>query len=161
MATTCVLQLELGFITLINKPFKLHRLNLVWTQATSYAAYQYVRFGSRNDYKHGNGEKPKVVPPINWAYQEFVDILVEIKDREVPLNCTPCNWQFYRCHPGGGGGAAVAQWLRRCATNRKVAGSTPDGVIGIFHWHNPSDRTMALGSSQPLTEMSTRRISWG
>jgi len=30
-------------------------------------------------------------------------------------------------------GAAVAQWLRRCATNRKVAGSIRDGVIGIFH----------------------------
>ena len=30
-------------------------------------------------------------------------------------------------------GAAVAQWLRCCATNRKVAGSIPDGVIGIFH----------------------------
>ena len=29
-------------------------------------------------------------------------------------------------------GNAVAQWLRRCATNRKVAGSIPDGVIGIF-----------------------------
>ena len=28
---------------------------------------------------------------------------------------------------------AAAQWLRRCATNRKVAGSIPDGVIGIFH----------------------------
>ena len=28
---------------------------------------------------------------------------------------------------------AVAQWLRHCATNRKVAGSIPDGVIGIFH----------------------------
>ena len=28
---------------------------------------------------------------------------------------------------------AVAQWLRRCAINRKVAGSIPDGVIGIFH----------------------------
>ena len=54
----------------------------------------------------------------------------------------------------------MAQWLRFCATNRKVAGSIPDGVIGIFHWHNPSDRTMALGSTQPLTEMSTRRISW-
>jgi hypothetical protein len=26
---------------------------------------------------------------------------------------------------------------------------------------NPSDRTMALWSTQPLTEMSTRRISWG
>jgi len=31
------------------------------------------------------------------------------------------------------GGTAVAQWLRCCATNRKVAGSIPDGVIGIFH----------------------------
>jgi len=30
-------------------------------------------------------------------------------------------------------GTAVAQWLRCCATNRKVAGSIPDGSIGIFH----------------------------
>jgi len=30
-------------------------------------------------------------------------------------------------------GTAVAQWLRRCATNRKVAGSIADGGIGIFH----------------------------
>jgi hypothetical protein len=36
-------------------------------------------------------------------------------------------------------------WLRQCTTKRKVAGSIPDGVIGIFHWHNPSGRTMALG----------------
>ena len=28
-------------------------------------------------------------------------------------------------------GTAVAQWLRCCATNRKVAGSIPAGVIGI------------------------------
>jgi hypothetical protein len=49
----------------------------------------------------------------------------------------------------------VAQWLRYCATNRKVAGSIRDGVIGIFDW------PMALGSTQPLTEMSTRSISWG
>ena len=56
---------------------------------------------------------------------------------------------------------AVAQWLRCCATNRKDAGSIPDGVIGIFHWHNPPDRTIALGPTQYLTEMSTRRISWG
>jgi hypothetical protein len=27
----------------------------------------------------------------------------------------------------------VSQWLRCCATNRKVAGSIPDDVIGIFH----------------------------
>ena len=30
-------------------------------------------------------------------------------------------------------GIAVAQRLRCCATNRKVAGSIPFGVIGIFH----------------------------
>jgi hypothetical protein len=46
------------------------------------------------------------------------------------------------------------------ATNRQVAGSIPDCVIGIFHWHNPSSRTMALGSIQPLTQMNTSFISW-
>jgi hypothetical protein len=29
--------------------------------------------------------------------------------------------------------SGVAQWLRYYATNMKVAGSIPDGVIGIFH----------------------------
>jgi hypothetical protein len=53
-------------------------------------------------------------------------------------------------------GHAVVQWLRHCATNQKVA-----GVIGIFHWHNPSGSTMALRSTQPPTEMNTRNISCG
>ena len=59
------------------------------------------------------------------------------------------------------GGTRWRIWLRHYATSRKVAGSIPDGDIGIFHWHNPSGRTMALGLTQPLTEMSTRNISWG
>jgi hypothetical protein len=52
-------------------------------------------------------------------------------------------------------------WLRHCSTSRKVAGSFPYGVIVIFHLHNPSDRNMALGLTQSLTEMSTRNNSWG
>jgi hypothetical protein len=48
-------------------------------------------------------------------------------------------------------GTAVAQWLRYCTTNQKVAGSIPDGVMEFFFDINPSDRTMALGSTQPLT----------
>jgi len=32
-------------------------------------------------------------------------------------------------------GTAVAQWLRCCATNRKVAGSVPAGVIKFFRSH--------------------------
>jgi hypothetical protein len=57
-------------------------------------------------------------------------------------------------------GVEVVIWLRHCATNRKVASLIPDGVIGIFYWHNLSGLTVALGSTQPLTEMSTRIISW-
>jgi hypothetical protein len=53
-----------------------------------------------------------------------------------------------------------SSWLRHCAKSRKVAGSIPDGVTGIFHWHNPSCRSMTLESIQPLSEMSTRNISW-
>ena len=46
------------------------------------------------------------------------------------------------------GGTQWRCWLRHCATSRKVAGSIPDSIIGIFHWHNPSGRTVALGSTQ-------------
>jgi len=50
---------------------------------------------------------------------------------------------------------------RHCAKSRKVQGLIPDGVTGIFHWHKPSNRTTALGLTQPLTDMSTGKISWG
>jgi hypothetical protein len=43
-----------------------------------------------------------------------------------------------------------SSWLRNCATSRKAAGSIPDGVMEIFHWHNPSGHIMALGSIQPF-----------
>jgi hypothetical protein len=46
--------------------------------------------------------------------------------------------------------------LRHCATRQKVSGSIPDGVIGVFHWYNTPGRTMALGLTQPLTEMNTK-----
>ena len=35
------------------------------------------------------------------------------------------------------GGRRWRSWLKHCVTSRKVGGSIPDGVIGIFHWHNP------------------------
>jgi hypothetical protein len=47
------------------------------------------------------------------------------------------------------------------ATSWKVVGSVPDGVAGIFHLHNPSGHTLALGLTQLLTEMSTRNNSSG
>ena len=43
----------------------------------------------------------------------------------------------------------------------KVAASTPGGVTEILLWLYPSGHTVALGSIQRLTEMSTRDISLG
>jgi len=37
----------------------------------------------------------------------------------------------------------------------------PDSVTGFFSDIFPSDRSMALGSTQPLVKMSTRNVSWG
>jgi hypothetical protein len=51
--------------------------------------------------------------------------------------------------------------VSHCATSREVAGSIPDVLIVIFHLHNPFGRTVALGSTRPLTEMSTKNISSG
>jgi len=51
--------------------------------------------------------------------------------------------------------------VRCCATNRKVACSIPAVTNVFFSDLNPSDRTMAMGSTQTVTEMSIRIISWG
>jgi hypothetical protein len=52
-------------------------------------------------------------------------------------------------------------WLRYCTTSWQVVGSILDGVIGISHWHNISGHSVALWSTQTLTETSSRNISWG
>jgi hypothetical protein len=40
-------------------------------------------------------------------------------------------------------------------------GSIHDEGIGFFNLLNPSSRTMALGSAQPLIEMSTKNLPGG
>jgi hypothetical protein len=52
-------------------------------------------------------------------------------------------------------------WLGHYATGRKIAGSIPDEANGFFNLPNSSSRTMVLGSTQPLTEMSTRYLPGG
>jgi hypothetical protein len=52
---------------------------------------------------------------------------------------------------------AVAYWLRHYATSRELSGSSPDEV-DFFNLSDPSSRTMALGSTQPLTEISTMNL---
>jgi hypothetical protein len=40
-------------------------------------------------------------------------------------------------------------------------GSIPDEVVGFFNSPNSSRRTIALGSTWPLAEMSTRNLPGG
>jgi hypothetical protein len=50
--------------------------------------------------------------------------------------------------------ASFSSWMAR-----KVAGSSSEEVIDFFfNLRNPSSRTMALGLSEPLLEMSTRNL---
>jgi hypothetical protein len=59
------------------------------------------------------------------------------------------------------GGTLQCSWLKLYATSRNAAGSIPDEVTRFFSWSNPPSHTMALGSTQPLTEMSTRILPVG
>jgi hypothetical protein len=51
--------------------------------------------------------------------------------------------------------------FRHYATSRNVAGSIPDKVIVFFNWPDLSSHTMALVSTQPVPEMSTRTLPGG
>jgi hypothetical protein len=76
---------------------------------------------------------------------------------------------FWKCHvvsyalvnkstsllKGACGSIRVVGWG---TTSRKIAGSIPDEAVGFFNWSTLSGRTMAVGSTQPLTEMSTRNL---
>jgi len=64
----------------------------------------------------------------------FVTVIIIIISDQTLLQCVMMNIFCIINYKG----TAVALWLRCCAANRKVAGSIPD-------------RTMAMGSTQPLT----------
>jgi len=55
--------------------------------------------------------------------------------------------------------APVAKLVETICYRQKVAGSIPEGVTWISHWHNPPSRAMALESTQPLTKVNTKNIS--
>jgi hypothetical protein len=94
-----------------------------------------------------------------WVYslnmhESYRPLLQEISKLTASSKYFHSNYYLYL-------GTQYRSWLRNYATSRKVAGSNPDEVIGFFNWPNPSSRTMALGSTQPLTEMSIRNLPGG
>jgi hypothetical protein len=56
---------------------------------------------------------------------------------------------------------AVALLFEALCYKLEGPGSIPECFPGEFFIDNPSGSTMALGSTQPVTEMSTRNNTWG
>jgi hypothetical protein len=67
-------------------------------------------------------------------------------------------YKSLECICGNIWGARYRSWLRHNAKSRKVEGSNPYEGIAFLNLPNPSNRSVALGSTQPLTEMSTRNL---
>ena len=100
-----------------------------------------------------------VFPPIIIVMRLFVSSLTsraylafsewETNCSHVLHRCDRCRWRSY--------GSTNSGPLQREIYS---AGSIPDGVFEIFHWRNLSACTMALISTQLLTEMSASYILW-
>jgi hypothetical protein len=74
------------------------------------------------------------------------------------INTTQINLELKRglnCEP------SVVQLVEPQRYKPQVACSILDGAIGILHRINLSGRTVALRSTQALTEMSTKDLTWG
>jgi hypothetical protein len=77
------------------------------------------------------------------------------------------NWpvQLHRCSVqclnGSGFVLFVSLLVLRTATSRNVSGSISDDVTEFISWPNPCIRTLAPGSTQPLTATSTVNFSGG
>ena len=61
----------------------------------------------------------------------------------------------------GGGGRVMPQLAETLRCKPEGLGCSSRWVSKIFHSLNTSDRTMVPGSTQPVTEMSTRDLPWG
>ena len=87
----------------------------------------------------------------------WTTLLLAHSNRTVCICCL--NYSNYPKYSSGVRGGR--SWLRHCATSRKARVRFPMVSLEFFIWLNPSSRTMALGLTQPLTEMSTTNICWG
>jgi hypothetical protein len=86
---------------------------------------------------------------INTYYRNINRVFSRFFEKEI-VPVTQVNW-----------GTRYRSWLTHYSTSRKVSVSIPEEVIGFFNWPNPSGRIVSLGSTQPLTEMSTTNLPGG
>ena len=92
---------------------------------------------------------PQILFRLRHNWRDFV-CTQSVNAKNTPI----INGRTLRSGVGGdavGGSTAIQAGRSRVWLN----------VTEIFHLHSLSGRTVVLGSTQPLTEMSTRGISWG
>jgi hypothetical protein len=83
----------------------------------------------------------------NWVFIEKLAVLQLLKKFPYFVELSIILWDMWQ-----------GTWSRHYATNRKVAGSITDEVIGFFNLPNPSSLITDPRSTQPLAEMSTSNI---
>jgi hypothetical protein len=117
-----------------------------WGQATHLFLLRLQRLWRASDH-------PPLVPRLRGAgaIPPFTHCVRGLHSDRFTISFTLCHFLSVSNKLIGDRGSTVVKVLRYKSK----------GVIGIFHSHNPSDRTMALGSTQPPTELSTSRIFWG
>jgi hypothetical protein len=115
-----------------------------------------VRFASG---RHGTEKTPPPPPPPRSAYPVARRLVVGylatlLRNPTMGWHVTIYSSLLWMNE----GGTRKCSWLRHYATRLEVVDSIPDEDNGFVNWLNPSSRTMALGSTQPLIEMSTRNV---
>jgi len=90
--------------------------------------------------------------PFSWRIPRMCKrkLYLWVPERGVQEKKIIVSGQLMSCPLDEVGGTQWQSSLRHCTTSRKVVGSIPEQVIGLFHLLNHSGLTMALGSSHTL-----------
>jgi len=106
-----------------------HIVNYIWSSCVK------VSITEKSRHSEGNYVNTKGASLYDWD-SGMINVKVE---REKPfefedqyVQAKNVNIKFFLDHPMNARVTAVAQWLRCCATNRKVADSIPASVSGFF-----------------------------
>jgi hypothetical protein len=144
--------------TYFHNTMQIHHTEVTWSWPSDLLHYSVCKFTDHETISEYFWIKWKV--PIFLRVEEILAGVIDIMDNsDTSSYMIYCKWIPLVDSEG------LCQWcttvrialVRHCAASRKVAGSSPDEVA-FLNSPNPSGRTMALGSTQPLTEMSTRNL---
>ena len=99
-----------------------------------------------------------LLPSLVRPYYPLTDIVVRTLDSSKAIEWRCSTWWIF-CSASCTA-YAVTQLVEALRYKLQGRGFDPDGVSKISNWPSPSGCTMATQSTQTVTEMSTRHLSW-